>query len=176
MIISKKTVIWITGLSGSGKTTLAKALETEFSLLGQESFVLDGDMLRRGLCSDLGFTEADRTENIRRAAHVIDLLLSKHFLVIAAFISPFERDRSMARGVLNSSRFFEVYMNCPLAVCEERDAKGLYSQARQGQLTQFTGISSPYEPPQKPDLTLRSDRFSIREEVLQVIQMIKEKS
>lgn len=171
-----KTVIWITGLSGSGKSALAYALEKELSLKNQDSFVLDGDTLRGGLCSDLGFSELDRSENIRRAAHVIKLLLHKNQLVIAAFISPFERDRLMAKEILNSSRFIEIYMDCPLQVCEQRDPKGLYALARQGQLTQFTGISSPYEPPQKPDLTFRSDTISIHDEVVRVIQKLKENS
>ena len=151
------TVVWLTGLSGSGKSTLAHALEERLHRMGRTVYVLDGDNVRHGLCSDLGFGAADRHENIRRIGHVAALFADAGVLVVTAFLSPFRADREAARGTVGAD-FFEVFVDAPLAVCEQRDPKGLYRQARQGRIAEFTGISSPYEPPERPDLHLRTDR------------------
>ncbi len=144
-------VVWFTGLSGSGKSTLANALEVELHARGLRTYILDGDNVRQGLNRDLGFTDADRVENIRRIAEVARLMLDAGLVVITAFISPFERERAMAREVVGADDFIEVYVDTPLAVCEQRDVKGLYRKARAGQIPNMTGINSPYEVPPAPD-------------------------
>jgi len=154
-------VVWLTGLSGSGKSTLASAVELELFNQGKQVFMLDGDHLRGGLCSDLGFSPEARKENVRRAGEVAALFAEAGLLCIAAFISPYRSERALARRVAPEKRFLEVYLNAPLAVCEKRDPKGLYARARTGELKQFTGVSAPYEPPEHPDLELRTDRFSV---------------
>jgi adenylylsulfate kinase len=148
-------VVWFTGLSGSGKSTVARALETRLHADGRLVYVLDGDNVRHGLCADLGFSAADRTENIRRIGHVAALLADAGVLVLTAFISPFRGDRDAARAVLGAD-FLEVFVDAPLATCEARDPKGLYKKARAGEIPDFTGISSPYEPPLRPELHLRT--------------------
>lgn len=140
-------VIWFTGLSGSGKSTLASELERVLHDQGRLTYRLDGDVVRKGLCSDLGYTDADRTENIRRVAELAKLMLDAGLIVITAFISPFRGDREMARTLIGRENFVEVYVDTPLAVCEQRDPKGLYKKARNGQLLEMTGIGSPYEAP-----------------------------
>ncbi len=145
-------VVWFTGLSGSGKSTLANALEVELHRRGMRTYILDGDNVRQGLNRDLGFTDADRVENIRRIAEVARLMLDAGLVVITAFISPFERERAMAREIIGADRFIEVYVDTPLAVCEQRDAKGLYRKARAGQIPNMTGLNSPYEAPLCADL------------------------
>lgn len=144
-------VIWFTGLSGSGKSTIANALEVELHRQGKRTYILDGDNIRQGLNKDLGFTDTDRVENIRRIAEVAKLMLDAGQIVMTAFISPFEREREMARELIGSENFFEVFVDTPLEVCERRDPKGLYLKARSGQLPNMTGINSPYERPEKPD-------------------------
>ena len=144
-------VVWFTGLSGSGKSTLANALEVELHARGLRTYILDGDNVRQGLNRDLGFTDADRVENIRRIAEVAKLMLDAGLVVITAFISPFERERDMAREVIGSEHFIEVYVDTPLSVCEQRDVKGLYRKARAGKIPNMTGINSPYEAPLNPD-------------------------
>jgi len=156
-------VVWLTGLSGSGKSTLAAELERALFEQGKQVCVLDGDDLRRGLCSDLGFSPADRRENIRRVGEVARLFAEAGFICIAAFISPYRSERDLARRICPKGRFLEVYLNAPLEVCERRDPKGLYARARTGELKEFTGISAPYEPPEKPDLELRTDLLSAAE-------------
>ena len=156
-------VIWLTGLSGSGKSTLAAELERALFEQGKQVCVLDGDDLRRGLCSDVGFSPADRRENIRRVGEVARLFAEAGFICIAAFISPYRSERDLARRICPKGRFLEVYLNAPLEVCERRDPKGLYARARTGELKEFTGISAPYEPPEKPDLELRTDLLSAPE-------------
>ena len=149
----KACALWMTGLSGSGKSTIAHRLERDLLLGGHRVFVLDGDTLRHGLNHDLGFSEADRRENLRRAAEVVKVMVEAGLIVIASFISPFRAERQMVREILGAS-FREVYVEASLAACEERDPKGLYKRARAGQIPQFTGISSPYEPPENPDVRL----------------------
>ena len=150
----KGKVIWFTGLSGSGKSTIANALEKELHAQGKRTYILDGDNIRQGLNRDLGFTDADRVENIRRVAEVAKLLLDAGQIVITAFISPFRAEREMARHLIGDENFIEVYVDTPLEVCERRDPKGLYRKARNGQLPNMTGIGSPYEPPPNPKLTI----------------------
>lgn len=145
-------VIWFTGLSGSGKTILAAYVSKMLQTRGLAVYTLDGDQLRGGLNSDLGFSDEDRSENIRRAAEVAKLFADAGFCVLATFISPFEADRMKAREIVGSEKFKELYVQCPLDVCEERDVKGLYRKARAGQIKHFTGIDSPYEAPVNPDL------------------------
>ncbi|WP_395752801.1 adenylyl-sulfate kinase [Prosthecobacter sp.] len=156
-------LVWFTGLSGSGKSTLATSLDVSLHRLRRASFVLDGDNLRHGLCRDLGFSSADRTENIRRAGEVGCLMAEAGLIVICSLISPFAADRQLVREACAKQgvNFLEVFVNAPLAVCENRDPKGLYRKAREGKIQGFTGIDSPYEPPQNPDLELRTDLYSL---------------
>jgi adenylyl-sulfate kinase len=156
-------VVWLTGLSGSGKTTIARALELELRQSGRVVCVLDGDCLRRGLCSDLGFTPADRQENIRRVGEVARLFADAGLICIVALISPYRQDRDRARATAPVGRFLEVHVSAPLAVCEQRDPKGLYARARAGELKDFTGISAPYEAPAQPEIELPTDRLSVPE-------------
>ncbi len=150
-------VIWFTGLSGSGKSTLANALEKELHARGKRTYILDGDNIRQGLNKDLGFTEADRVENIRRVAEVARLMMDAGLIVMTAFISPFRREREMARELIGPENFLEVYVSTPLEVCEQRDVKGLYKKARQGLIPNFTGVNSPYEVPNQPDLAVAGE-------------------
>ena len=143
-------VIWFTGLSGSGKSTIANALEKALHAEGKRTYILDGDNIRQGLNKDLGFTDADRVENIRRVAEVAKLMMDAGLIVMTAFISPFRAEREMARELIGEENFIEVFVDTPLAVCEQRDPKGLYKKARNGQLPNMTGINSPYEPPLNP--------------------------
>jgi len=153
MLGQRGAVVWLTGLSGSGKSTVAYALEQVLSTRARPSYVLDGDNLRHGLNGDLGFTAADREENIRRVGEVAALFADAGLIAIAAFISPYRRDRDCARRMA-AGRFFEVFCDTPLAVCEARDPKGLYRRARAGEIRGFTGIDDPYEPPESPELTV----------------------
>ena len=146
-------VIWFTGLSGSGKSTLANALEVELHNRGMHTYLLDGDNVRMGLSKDLGFSDADRVENIRRIGEVAKLLLDAGLVVMTAFISPFRVERELARSVIGPDQFLEVYVNTPLDVCEQRDVKGLYKKARAGLIPSMTGITSPYEAPDQPFYT-----------------------
>jgi bifunctional enzyme CysN/CysC len=166
-------VIWLTGLSGSGKSTIAIELERELFQKGRQVYVLDGDNLRHGLCSDLGFSHEDRKENIRRAGEVARLFADAGVICITAFISPYRSDRDMARKIAPPGKFLEVYVNAPLKVCEQRDPKGLYAKARAGQIKEFTGISAPYEPPRKAEIELHTDQDGIGECVARVIERLK---
>jgi adenylylsulfate kinase len=154
-------VVWLTGLSGAGKTTLSTALERKLFDQGRLVYLLDGDILRTGLCRDLGYSAADRHENVRRAGEVARVLANAGFIALAAFISPFRQERDAIRAALPPGRFIEVFVNAPLETCERRDAKGLYKKARANKIPDFTGISSPYEPPLKPELELHTDRDSV---------------
>lgn len=162
--------IWITGLSGAGKSTIAAAFAVDLHKTGHRICVLDGDTLREGLNRNLGFSVADRNENVRRTAEVARLMNEAGMDAIAALISPFADDRAMAKKIVGSDRFVEVYVNAALAACERRDAKGLYARARRGEIAEFTGIGSPYETPQAPDLEIDMERYSISDAVLQVRQ------
>ena len=162
-------VVWITGLSGAGKTTLALAAERALFERGCQVFVLDGDKVRNGLCADLGFSLPERSENIRRIGEVARLFHEAGQIVLVSAISPLRADRERARALIPSPYFLEVYCRCPLAVCEERDPKGLYRKARAGLLPDFTGISSPYEEPLHPELIVDSANTSVEEEVARLI-------
>ncbi len=157
----KALLIWFTGLSGSGKTTLAVGLEKILFDLGFKTYLLDGDNIRQGLNKDLSFDEDGRVENIRRIAEVSALMLDAGIIVLTAFISPFRIDRDMVRQRLGEDNFFEVFADCPLEVCEQRDVKGLYKKARAGGIKNFTGIDSPYETPEKPDLIVKTNETSL---------------
>lgn len=165
-------VIWLTGLSGAGKSTLANALESTLFQMGIHTYLLDGDNVRLGINSNLGFEQADRTENIRRVAETAKLFVDAGVVVIAALISPMQADRDMARQKFENEEFFEVFVDCPLAVCLERDPKGLYQKAIQGQIPNFTGVSAPYETPQSPHLTIRTDQKSVVESVNQILTFL----
>jgi adenylylsulfate kinase len=155
----KSSVIWLTGLSGSGKSTIANELSLRLQKLGKLSYTLDGDNIRMGLNKDLGFSEEDRKENIRRISEVAKLLSDSGVIVITSFISPFIEDRKMAKEIIGED-FIEVYISTPLDICEWRDPKGLYKRARKGEIPLFTGIDSPYEPPINPDITIQTDKYS----------------
>lgn len=167
-------VVWLTGLSGSGKSTIAKQAERRLFERGCQTMFLDGDNLRGGLCSDLGFREADRQENIRRAAEVARLGFETGHVVLCSFISPYQRERALARSLIEAGRFFEVYVHCPLEVCRERDVKGLYARAEAGEIPHFTGISAPYEAPARPDLLLDTSNLDIESCVDMVLTMLHE--
>ncbi len=165
-------VIWFTGLSGSGKSTLAGALENILFEKGYRSYLLDGDNVRHGLSSNLGFSDADRVENIRRIGEVSKLMLDAGLIVMTAFISPFRSDRDMVRAMLEPGEFIELYLDTTLEICEQRDPKGMYKKARAGDIKFFTGISSPYEPPLKPELIIDSSLHTVEEEAAQVIDYL----
>lgn len=156
-------VLWFTGLSASGKTTLAGLLQAELAKSGVPCFVLDGDRLRGGLCSDLGFSPEDRAENLRRAGEVARLLVDAGLVVIAAFISPYVADRARVRSRFAKNQFYEVFLECPIEVCRQRDPKGLYRKAHEGLIPAFTGVSDPYEPPPAPDLVIRTSELTIQQ-------------
>jgi adenylyl-sulfate kinase len=168
-------VVWFTGLSGAGKTTLAVSVERRLFDLGYRTFLIDGDLLRAGLCSDLGYSAADRHENVRRAGAVSSLMANAGLICLTALISPFRADRARARSLLPVGRFLEVYVNAPLSVCEARDAKGLYRRARANEIPNFTGISSAYEPPEAPDFEVRTDLLSVEESVAKVLKIVRER-
>ncbi len=165
-------LIWLTGLSGSGKTTLALRLEHYFFCKGFKVFILDGDNVRMGLCKGLGFSEDDRRENLRRVGEVARLMLDAGLIVISAFISPCEDDRMAIKEMVGEQRFIEVYVNCSLQICEERDVKGLYAKARQGIIPHFTGISAPYDPPASPAIELMTAEETVDESVRKIIEFV----
>ena len=166
-------VVWFTGLSGAGKTTLARAVEHALAAHGQAVSVLDGDVLRRGLCADLGFAPADRAENVRRTSHAAALLADAGVVVLVALIAPYRADRALARDVAGAGRFVEVYLATPLAACEARDPKGLYRRARAGEIAEFTGISAPYETPTAADLVLATHEQSLVDCTRQVLDLLR---
>lgn len=172
----KSAVIWLTGLSGSGKSTLANAVDAKLHELQVRSYVLDGDNIRHGLNKGLGFSEADRKENIRRIGEVAKLFVDSGQIVITAFISPFQDDRLTVRHFFHEGEFIEVYVKCPLEECEKRDPKGLYRKARNGEIPDFTGISSPYEAPVNPELVIETNKLSVDEAAEKIISYLAEKS
>ncbi len=168
----KGQVLWLTGLSGSGKSTIANALEKQLYAEGKKTYVLDGDNIRHGLNKDLGFTDKDRVENIRRVAEVAKLMCDAGLIVITAFISPFRTEREMARSLFQSDEFKEIFISTPLKIAEQRDPKGLYKKARSGEIPNFTGINSPYEKPIKPELTIDTSKTSITQSVKKILEII----
>lgn len=170
----KAAVLWLTGYSGSGKSTIAKKLEKMLFESGHYTMLLDGDTIRHGLCGDLGFSDADRSENIRRVGEAAKLFFESGDIVICAFISPFEKDRAFVRSLIPEARFFEIYVKCSLEVCERRDPNGLYKKARSGEIQKFTGISSPYEAPQDPEIVAETDLQTVGKLVERIIAVMKE--
>ena len=171
----QSVILWFTGLSGAGKSTLAHAVEEHLHAAGCRTFVLDGDNVRHGLCRDLGFSDQDRRENIRRIAELAKLMLEAGVITLTAFISPFAAERQHARQLVPQGDFIEIYCHCDIAVCEQRDVKGLYKKARQGEILQFTGISSPYEAPAHPELIVDTGRDSLSGCVEQVLALLKDR-
>jgi adenylylsulfate kinase len=168
-------VLWFTGLSGSGKSTVANAAAKALFDQGLNPYVLDGDNIRHGLNKDLGFSEEDRTENIRRIGEVSKLFVDSGQIVLTAFISPFIKDRELVRELLDADEFIEVYIKCPVDECEKRDPKGLYEKARKGLIRDFTGIDSPYEEPVNAEIVVETDKYSVEESVEHIIQYLKSK-
>ncbi|AUS13326.1 adenylyl-sulfate kinase [Bacillus stercoris] len=171
----KSCVLWFTGLSGSGKSVLANAVDEKLYRRGIQSYVLDGDNIRHGLNKDLGFQTRDRIENIRRIGEVAKLFVDSGQMILTAFISPFREDRDMVRALFPKDEFFEIYVKCPLHVCEQRDPKGLYKKARNGEIKHFTGIDSPYEAPISPDFIIESDQISISDGADLIINELQNK-
>nr|WP_269802299.1 adenylyl-sulfate kinase [Bacillus sp. G16] len=171
----KSSILWLTGLSGSGKSTIANAAARELFEQGYQVIVLDGDNIRHGLNKDLGFSDEDRKENIRRIGEVAKLFVQQGTIVITAFISPFREDREQVRQLVEAGEFNEVYIKCDLDICEQRDPKGLYKKARNGEIPFFTGIDSPYEEPEAPELVLDSGQHDREECKNQLIEFVKQK-
>lgn len=171
----QSTVLWFTGLSGSGKSTVANALEQALVAKGIHTYLLDGDNVRHGLCADLGFSEADRTENLRRVGAVAGLMVDAGLLVLSAFISPYRSQRELVKSLVPAGKFLEIHIATPLEVCEQRDVKGLYKKARAGEISQFTGISDPYEAPLAADLVLNTAESSLEQSVEQLLALLVNK-
>ena len=167
--------IWLTGLSGSGKSTIAVEAEKQLVTSGHAAYVLDGDNVRQGLNKDLGFSDNDRKENIRRISEVSRLMIDAGIIVITAFISPFDEERELARNLVLSDNYFLVHVDCSVEKCEERDVKGLYKKARNGEIKNFTGIDSPYEIPKKPNLIVKTEKETVNESVEKIFDAIKDK-
>ncbi len=171
----KSVILWFTGLSSSGKSTLAHALEERLYHLGCRTFVFDGDNVRHGLCSDLGFSLAERAENIRRIGEMVKLTIEAGVIALTAFISPIAADRQKVRALVHKDDFIEIYCRCPVELCEQRDPKGLYKLARAGEIKNFTGISSLYEPPENPELVLDTGEVSLDKCVDKVLDLLYER-
>jgi adenylylsulfate kinase len=165
-------VIWFTGLSGAGKSTLAERLQQYFSQNNIKSYILDGDNIRKGLCKDLGFSDADRKENIRRVAEVSKLFVDSGTVVLSALISPFNADRQLAKEIIGPGNIIEVFVDCPLEVCEQRDVKGLYKKVRAGEIKNFTGISSGYERPKDSDIVIHTNDQSVDQSVKTLTDLV----
>ena len=172
----QSVVLWFTGLSGSGKSTLAHVLEEKLFKKGCKTFVLDGDNVRHGLNSNLDFSDNDRKENIRRIGEVAKLMLESGLIVMTAFISPFREDRTAVRNLISNSDFIEIYCKASLKTCEERDVKGLYKRARAGEIKNYTGIDSPYEAPENPELIIDTDKETLDESVSKIYKFLKRKA
>ncbi|KZN51023.1 adenylyl-sulfate kinase [Pseudoalteromonas luteoviolacea] len=172
----KPVILWFTGFSGSGKSTVANALESALHQSGVHTYLLDGDNVRHGLCKDLGFSDADRVENIRRVGELSKLMVDAGLIVLTAFISPFQAERDMVRNLVEDGEFIEVFLDTPLEVCEQRDPKGLYKKARAGEIKNFTGIDSDYQPPVAPEIRLNTGENSLEQSVQQLIDYLKDKN
>lgn len=168
----KSVILWFTGMSGAGKSTLAHAVEEELHRRGCRTFVFDGDNVRHGLCADLGFSSEDRVENIRRIGEMTKLFLEAGVIALTAFISPFRKDRERVRSLVPHGEFLEIYCLCPLDLCERRDVKGLYKRARAGEIKDFTGISSPYEEPDDPELVVDCGELPLEACVVKVLELL----
>jgi len=173
LLNQKPILLWFTGLSGSGKSTIANTLEKRLYQLKYKTVLLDGDNIRHGLNNNLGFSDDDRVENIRRVAEVSKLFIDAGIIVITAFISPFIKDREIAKNLLEKNEFIEIFIDTPIDVCKKRDPKGLYKKAMQGEIKDFTGVSSPYETPVKPNINLKTDKLSIDESVEKILEYLK---
>tara|TARA_B100000212_G_scaffold337295_1_gene311904 strand:+ start:237 stop:857 length:621 start_codon:yes stop_codon:yes gene_type:complete len=171
----KGMVLWFTGLSGSGKSTLANALNESLHFKGISTYVLDGDNIRHGLCKDLGFSDTDREENIRRIGEVANLFMDAGIVAITAFVSPFKADRDKVRKIIGNNDFIEIYCAANLSVCEKRDTKGLYKKARLGEIKEFTGISSPYEIPENPEIIIDTGNMGLTDSVHKIITYLDKK-
>jgi adenylylsulfate kinase len=172
LLAQRPFVLWFTGLSASGKSTIANAVDIELHNRAIKTYVLDGDILRDGLSSNLGFSEADRCENIRRVGEVTKLFLDAGIIVLTAFISPFSSDRDRVRALLEDGEFIEIFVDTPISICESRDPKGLYKKARDGVIKQFTGIDSPYEAPIEPDIHIKTEINDIKDSAKMVIEYL----
>ena len=168
-------LMWFTGLSGSGKSTIANLVERELHNLGVHTYALDGDNIRKGINSDLTFVPEDRTENIRRIAEISNLMVDAGLVVLAAFVSPYKKDRENIRNVVKDINFVEIFINTSVEECERRDVKGLYKKAREGKIKNMTGISAPYEAPEKPDIEILTEEMNIEEAVQKILTYIKPK-
>ena len=168
----KSAILWFTGLSGSGKSTIANAVEEYLHRHSIRTYILDGDNVRHGLNGDLGFSDEDRKENIRRIGEVSKLFIDAGVMVLTSFISPFIQDRSFVRSIVNENEFIEIHIKCPLDICERRDVKGLYQKARRGEIKEFTGIDSPYELPENPEITIDTSVMNIDESVNAIINYL----
>ena len=168
-------LIWFTGLSGSGKSTIANALEYKLHKEGYKTYALDGDNIRKGINSDLTFNPQDRKENIRRIAEIAHLLVDAGVVVLAAFVSPYKKDRENIARIVGNDNFVEIFVNTSLEECEKRDVKGLYKKAREGEIKDFTGVNAPYEAPDNPDVEVITDNISVEEGVLKIYNTIKQK-
>lgn len=171
----KSFLIWFTGLSGSGKSTIADALQDSFHKEGMHTYLLDGDNLRLGLNHDLGFSKEDRSENLRRTAEIAKIMIDAGLLTIASFVSPLIKDREQVKAIVGQDDFIEIFINTSIEECEKRDVKGLYSKAKMGEIDNFTGISSPYEFPENPDLEIRTEETSIEQAVEAIRELVCEK-
>lgn len=168
-------ILWFTGLPSSGKSTLANEVEKKLIATGARTYILDGDNVRMGLCKDLGFSEQDRAENIRRIGEVSKLFVQAGTIVLSAFVSPYRRDRDAVRALVPEGEFVEIFVDAPLEVCEQRDVKGLYKKAREGVIKGFTGIDDPYEAPERPEMTIKTDQKSLEEGASEIIAYLKDK-
>ncbi|QTA38428.1 adenylyl-sulfate kinase [Thermosipho ferrireducens] len=175
LLKQKGVLLWFTGLSGSGKSTIAREVEWRLHDMGKLAYVLDGDNIRHGLNSDLGFSPEDRKENIRRIGEVAKLFVDAGVITMTAFISPYKVDRERARKLLKDGEFIEIFVKCPIEVLIERDPKGLYKKALSGEIKEFTGISAPYEEPENPEILIETDKESLEESVEKVMNYLKEK-
>jgi adenylylsulfate kinase len=172
LLQQRARLIWFTGLSGSGKSTLAVQLEAQLFARGFKTYLLDGDNIRTGLNKDLSFTDEGRVENIRRIGEVSKLLLDAGVIVLSAFISPFKADREQVKTIVGSSNYIEVFVDTPLEICEQRDVKGLYKKARAGEVKNFTGIDSPYERPESPDLVIKTETLTVEQSVERLLNFV----